>query len=205
MAVHTQVERAGIYFITFTCYRWLHLLEQTKAYDTLYRFFTFLNGKGHQLLGYTLMPNHVHLLLYFSGGTQSLNILIGNGKRFIGYEIIKRLKAQNDYKTLSLLGQCVPEAEKRRGKQHQLWQGTFDIKNCRTEKFILQKLNYMHQNPCVERWQLCKHTYDFPHSSAAYYEMDQKNNLWLRDYRDFLVRILTSEEEQRQSFLSGTT
>src|SRR5690348_1702654 len=115
MAVHTQVETAGIYFITFTCYRWLHLLEQTNTYDAVYGFFSILNKSGHQVLGYTLMPNHVHMLLYYTGGTQSLNTLIGNGKRFIGYEIIKRLKAQNDDKTLSLLAQAVPEAEKRRG------------------------------------------------------------------------------------------
>ena len=90
------------------------------------------------------MPNHVHLLLFFKGDAPSLNTLIGNVKRFIGYEIIKRLQAQNDKKTLCLLSTAVIEAERKRGKLHQLWQGSFDAKECRTEKFILQKLNYMH-------------------------------------------------------------
>ena len=65
MAVHAPVERAGIYFITFTCYKWLPLVEQTKAYDEVYKFFGLLNKEGHQVLCYTIMPNHLHLLFFF--------------------------------------------------------------------------------------------------------------------------------------------
>jgi hypothetical protein len=105
---------------------------------------------------------------------------------------------QNDREMLAMLSQGVIDAERKRGKLHQLWQGSFDIKECRTEKFILQKLNYMHQNPCVERWGLCKNTYDYPHSSAAYYEMNQKDNLLLRDYREFMGVLLELEEKERE-------
>jgi hypothetical protein len=38
MPVHTPIERSGIYFIIFTCYKWLHLIEITKAYDEVYKF-----------------------------------------------------------------------------------------------------------------------------------------------------------------------
>lgn len=198
MAVHTPVEKAGIYFITFTCYRWLHLIEKTGAYDAAYNFFSILNQKGHQVLGYTIMPNHVHLLLYFSGGTQSLNTLIGNGKRFIGYEIVKRLEGQDDSDTLRRLEQGVAAVERRRGKKHELWQGTFDVKECRTEKFTLQKLNYMHYNPCVERWRLCEHTVDYLHSSAAFYEHGKRTNDLLKDYRMFLLLLMRQSEDEKR-------
>jgi hypothetical protein len=46
------------------------------------------------------MPNHVHALLYFPEMPKSLNIVIGNAKRFLAYEIIKRLE---DKKANSLL------------------------------------------------------------------------------------------------------
>lgn len=55
MAVHTPVEKAGIYFVTCTCYQWLHLIEKTGAYDAVYNFFSILNQKGHQVLGYTIL------------------------------------------------------------------------------------------------------------------------------------------------------
>ena len=194
MAVHRPVEKAGIFFVTFTCYRWLHLIGKTAAYDAVYNFFAILNKKGHQVLGYTIMPNHVHLLLFFNGGVQSLNTLIGNGKRFIGYEIIKRLEQQKDIATLRLLEGGVSEVEKRRGKKHELWQGTFDVKECRTEKFTLQKLNYMHYNPCVDRWQLCESPVSYPHSSSAFYEHGKRNNL-VKDYREYLLLLRQWEEE----------
>jgi hypothetical protein len=60
------------------------------------------------------MPNHVHLLLFFGDDARSLNTVIGNLKRFIGYEIIKRLQVENDKETLTLLSQGVVEAERRR-------------------------------------------------------------------------------------------
>src|SRR6476619_2645406 len=174
MAVHKPVAKAGIYFITFSCFKWLHLIGKTNAYDVVCSFFSYLNQKGHQVVGYTIMPNHVHLLLFFGADVKSLNKVIGNLKRFIGYGIIKRLQAQNDKERLTLLSQGVVDAERKRGKLHQLWQGSFDAKQCRTEKFILQKLNYMHQNPCVERWGLCKNTYDYAYSSAAFYEIGRR-------------------------------
>jgi REP element-mobilizing transposase RayT len=89
------------------------------------------------------MQNHVHFLLYFQKQKQSRNTTIRNGKRFIGYEIIKRLEAQKQLSLLTILRDEVDDAERKRNKQHQVWQGTFGAKECRTEAFILQKLNYM--------------------------------------------------------------
>ena len=147
MSIHTVIDRSGIYFVTFTCYKWLHLIEQTKVYDEVYKFFNILNKNGHSVLGYVIMPNHLHLLLYFAKKEQNLNTVIGNGKRFIGYEIIRRLKNQNDDALLAMLSDGVDPAERKRNKQHEIWQGTFDVKECRTEEFILQKLNYMPARP----------------------------------------------------------
>jgi hypothetical protein len=54
MAVHKPVARADIYFITLICYKWLHLIGKTNAYDVVYRFFSHLNEKGHQVAALSL-------------------------------------------------------------------------------------------------------------------------------------------------------
>ena len=38
------------------------------------------------------MPNHVHALIHVREMPKTLNIVIGNAKRFMAYEIIRRLE-----------------------------------------------------------------------------------------------------------------
>lgn len=40
------------------------------------------------------MPNHVHCILHFPSEDFDLNKIVSNGKRFMAYEMIKRLQAQ---------------------------------------------------------------------------------------------------------------
>ncbi|MBK8086945.1 MAG: hypothetical protein IPK31_02630 [Chitinophagaceae bacterium] len=98
MPVRSQHEQESnsIYFITFTCYHWLPLFQLTNAYDTGYKWFDYLYTQNIRTTGYVIMPNHVHVLLYFSQMPTSLNTIIGNGKRFMAYEIIKRLTSANE-------------------------------------------------------------------------------------------------------------
>jgi hypothetical protein len=178
-----------MYFITFTCHSWLHLLEITNSYDLVYNWFDILTSNGHSLTGYVIMPNHLHLLFYYAGGKQGINTIVGNGKRFMAYDIVHRLQQQHEFRLLNNLNIAVKTKDKSRGKLHEVWEGSFDIKQCRTEKFILQKLNYMHFNPCVDRWKLVTKPYDYIHSSSAFYELGVKHYPLIKDYRDFLYLL----------------
>ena len=104
-----------------------------------------MKANGNEILGFVIMPNHVHLLLHYTNTRQSLNTIIGNGKRFIGYDIVKRLEEKGETILLNQMKEAVRAKDRQRNKIHQVWKGTFDVKECRTEKFILQKLNYIHK------------------------------------------------------------
>ena len=52
-----------IFFITFTCCGWRPLFEISNAYDAVYAWFDYLKSKGHFVVGYVIMPNHVHVLI----------------------------------------------------------------------------------------------------------------------------------------------
>src|SRR5215216_3205778 len=97
----------GIFFITATCHNWLPLIDQTNSYDAIYKWFDHLKSKGHYIIGYTIMPNHLHALIGFQNTDKSINTIIGNGKRFIAYEIVDRLKQQNETLLLEQLQQAV--------------------------------------------------------------------------------------------------
>jgi REP element-mobilizing transposase RayT len=192
MSVHTPVKQKGVYFITFTCFNWLPLIELTEGYDLLYNFFDVMKSSGNDVLGFVIMPNHVHLLLHYVNTSQSLNTIIGNGKRFIGYSIVKRLENKREILLLDQMKNAVRVKDSKRNKRHELWQGTFDVKQCRTKKFILQKLNYIHNNPCSGKWKLCNKPYEYAHSSARFYN-GEKNGYKVKDYLDILA-VLKCEE-----------
>ena len=42
----------GTFFITFTCYDWLPLIDKTDGYDLMYKWFDHLKSKGHKINGY---------------------------------------------------------------------------------------------------------------------------------------------------------
>jgi REP element-mobilizing transposase RayT len=93
----------GIYFITFTCTGWVPLFERTQSYDTVYKWFNVLKSSGHHVLGYVIMPNHVHVLVAFCQNEKGVNKIVSNGKRFMAYEIVKRLTQNSDTDLLKQL------------------------------------------------------------------------------------------------------
>jgi len=165
---------SGTYFCTFTCLQWLPLIEITNLYDNIYQWFNLLVKEEHQVTGFVIMPNHVHLLLHVNASETTVNKILGNGKRFMAYEIVKRLNALNRLDLLTILSEFVSPEERNRKKKHRVFEPSSDIKLCYSEKFVKQKLEYMHANPIAGKWNLAMSMVDYFHSSAAFYEL---NNL----------------------------
>jgi DNA phosphorothioation-dependent restriction protein DptG len=115
------------------------------------------------------MPNLLHALIAFRNTGQSINTIVGNGKRFMAYEIIKRLKEKGETKLLQQLSLSVEAKDRERNKKHEVWEDSFDWKECRTHKFMKQKLDYMHDNPCRGKWNLVTDVTEYVHSSAKFY------------------------------------
>jgi hypothetical protein len=53
MSRKTKIEhKDGLYFITFTCAKWISLFEITKSYDLVYNWFDILKKNGSFICGY---------------------------------------------------------------------------------------------------------------------------------------------------------
>jgi len=87
----------------------------------------------------------------------------------MAYEIIKRLKQNNAQEMLRLLAKEVEATRKVNNKLHEVWELSFDWKECIGKEFTYQKLDYMHTNPCAGKWMLSKTAVDYPYSSAKFY------------------------------------
>ena len=177
-------EKDGIYFITFTCKNLLPLFELTNSYDAIYKWFDYLKASGHYITGYVILPNHLHVLIGFKALTQTINTVVSNGKRFIAYEIVKRLEGQNNTAILKTLSVAVIDSDRKRGKLHQVFENSFDAKECRREEFIKQKLSYMHGNPCKGIWNLARSPSDYLHSSALFYDTGKHSTYEVTNYKE---------------------
>ncbi|HRK55095.1 MAG TPA: hypothetical protein PK185_14340 [Cyclobacteriaceae bacterium] len=162
-------ENDGIYSITITCARWIRLFEITDGYDVVYHWFDYLKSQEHYIIGYVIMPNHLHAVIGFKNTKKSVNSIIGNGKRFMAYELVKKLRHQGNELLLEKLNSLVNETDRRRAKQHEVFEPSFDWKECLDSDFIEQKLNYFHNNPLQEHWKLADNPEDYKHSSAKFY------------------------------------
>ncbi len=160
-------EPNGIFFITFTCARWLPLFQQAEGYDAVYKWFDYLKEQRHHIAAYVIMPSHVHALIAFSSCPRSINSLIANGKRFMAYDLVHRLQVQENKTILEKLASWVNKTDRYKHKLHEVFEPSFDRKECRTLRFTQQKVEYIHQNPCKAG--LARLPEDYLHSSARYY------------------------------------
>jgi len=88
----------------------------------------------------------------------------------MAYEIINRLEVANDNKTLKILQDALTEREKKKKQLHKVFKDSFDAKAIFSDKFLIQKLNYIHYNPVTGKWKLAKDFVAYEHSSASFYE-----------------------------------
>jgi len=141
-------------------------------------------GKGYRFLGYAIMPNHVHFLIRVPEGG-AINTLLGNGKRFMAYELVQGLMSAGRHDVLLQLQQGLQPSDVARGQKHRVFATSTDLVECLSGKMIEDKLRYIHGNPVSKRWMLAEDAVDYPHSSFAFYVRGEQRTAPLAAYREF--------------------
>ena len=151
-----------MYFITSTIKDWIHLLAKSEFMDIVIQSLRFLvERKSIRLHGYVLMPNHIHTI-YTVNDYDTLSNILRDFHKYTSQQIIKLLRNQND-NSLELF------RSSRSDRTYQIWQTTHSPKQIESFPFFRQKLEYIHFNPCTERWNLCEYPEDYLYSSAKDY------------------------------------
>ncbi|MBC8146374.1 MAG: transposase [Bacteroidetes bacterium] len=164
-----------VYFVTFTIVEWINVLAEHNYKMIIIDSISYCqSNKGLVVYGYCIMPNHVHMIIQATQ-QNSLSAILRDLKKFTSKAIVNKLLIENSEESNNILSKF-REAGKHltRIKDYKVWQDGNRAKLIYSNKFLWEKLTYIHNNP-VEKG-LCDQPWDYLYSSATNYT-DKKSLL----------------------------
>ena len=163
--------QGGSYYLTLQIVYWADVFTRKECRDIAIDSLGYCRkNKGLEIYAYVIMSNHVHLLVKSSSGR--LSDTIRDLKRHTSKRIIDFIKGGNESRKDWLLMIFEHAAKKHiRNRAYQVWTHENHAEEIYSEKFIDQKIDYIHNNPIKAG--IVENGEDYLYSSARNYaELD---------------------------------
>jgi putative transposase len=158
-----------IYYITTNVYKRLPIFTSPTFVLPIYDSLNYYRYKqSYKLLGYVIMPDHLHLLIWLYGKASVAEIM-RDFKTYTAKRIIRQAEVEDKAEWLYHFANAGKETGRSDNK---VWQDHYWDVNVYTEQFLRQKLNYIHRNPL--RADLVKNAEDYRYSSYRNYVFDEE-------------------------------
>ena len=136
------------HFITFAVVEWVDVFTRKDYRDILLDSIRFCqNEKGLILNAWCVMSNHVHLIA--SARDNNLSDILRDFKKFTSKQIITAIENNKQESRKDWMLRIFREhGEKNsRNTNYQFWRQDNQPKELYSSAFIVQKINYIHNNP----------------------------------------------------------
>ena len=172
-----QMDFDDLYFYTDTIIGFSHLLADDNLKIIVINSLKYLvDNELINIYGYVIMPNHIHLIW---------KVLKNNGKespvssftKFTAHQFKKYLRDGNQ----DVLGKFSSDKVDR---NYQFWKRDPLAIPLTTDDILIQKLDYIHDNPSKKKWNLCAYPEDYRWSSAQFYNSGSDEFGFLTNFRD---------------------
>jgi REP-associated tyrosine transposase len=152
--------RGDLHFLTFSCYQRRELLAAKRAKNLFVRELARVRKEyGFRLVGYVVMPNHVHLLM-----SEPKKGTVSTALQILKQRVARKLRTG---RRKARHGQMALPFEPDEEQPRAFWQARFYDFNVYSRGKLKEKLNYMHANPVIRK--LVKHPRDWIWSSWSNY------------------------------------
>jgi len=156
--------RRDLHFVTFSCYRRRPFLGTARARNRFVRILDEVRLRyAFALIGYVVMPEHVHLLIGEPGTGNPSKVL-----QVLKQRVSRALRGKRIGSSKQLRLPFASAEEKSLA----FWQRRFYDFNVWSEKKVREKLIYMHRNPVARK--LVLHPQDWPWSSWSHYAKGER-------------------------------
>jgi len=130
------------HFVTFTILHWIPIFTNRDSVNIVINSMKYLQQHDNlKIYAYVILENHIHAILQ----SDDLQKTIQKFKRHTAKYIIKLLKDKNVKTILEQLA-FYKKAHKK-DSQYQLWQEGYQPKLILSDKMMIEKIEYIHNNP----------------------------------------------------------
>ena len=159
-------EKDGAHFLTFQVVGWVDLFSRRDYRDVVIDSFKYCQqNKGLNLFAFVIMSNHIHLLAQSEVG--DLSGFIRDFRRYTSKRFVEIMESGKESRS-EWMGMVFKYHAKLKDNQtHQVWTHENHAEHIYSQKFIEQKVQYIHNNPV--RSGIVVNPEDYLYSSARNY------------------------------------
>ena len=130
------------HFITLTILHWIPLFTNTRSVDILLECFRYLQEHDNlKIYSYVILENHLHLV----ASSDDISKTMKKFKSYTAKKLLELLEKENIHTILEQLA-FYKKAHKKM-TTYQVWQEGMQAKLIQNEKMMIQKIEYIHNNP----------------------------------------------------------
>lgn len=157
-----------VYFVTFTIVDWIKVLDDDSYKQLIIDAIKYYQiNRGLVVYAFCIMPNHVHMIVQATGKS-NISEILRDLKKITSRQIVKKLEQQKQESHQYMLKRFADAGEPlKRITNYKVWQDGNRAKLVYSNKFLMEKLNYIHNNPI--EYGLCSQPWEYKYSSAVNY------------------------------------
>lgn len=169
MGGHKIQQQFGLHYLTLTIVGWVDIFSRKAYRDIIIDSLKYCQTqKGLELYAYTIMSNHIHLIVKAKEDSKGLSAIIGDFKKFTSKQIIHTIKNSPESRRNWLFHVFKYHAKYNSNNTiYQVWiQDNHPIQLV-SPKWIQQKITYIHLN--AVRAGIVEEAHHYLYASASNY------------------------------------
>ena len=158
----------ALYYLTFQVVDWVDIFTRPEYKKIATDSFIYCRkNKGLELYAYVIMTNHIHLIARAKEGFL-LSDIIRDYKKYTANTLLTLIKEPTESRSDWMLKRFEFAAKRhKRNSEYQVWTHENHAIEIYSDKFLQQKLDYIHQNPV--RAAIVESAEEYIYSSAKNY------------------------------------
>lgn len=161
------IKKNSSYYLTLTVVDWIDVFTRKNHKKAVLDALTYcIKNKGLNVYAYCVMTNHVHLVVNCNEPFE-LKDVIRDLKRHIVKQVVFQIQNEPESRREWILKLLKENAELKEGQNIKFWKSGNHAIELYSEKFVWDKIHYIHNNPLEEKFVLKPEHWLF--SSASNY------------------------------------